>query len=136
MTDARRRADDRCRGGGRPGDVGEVEGAVVAALSAGSAILQRDSHDRAMPDTTPETITIFVKRYAAGKAFGCASGDPTFAEQASEALAHSLVMDIRIDRARFVALMRERGAPDLVIGRYLASAEITDEAWLQDVLPT
>jgi hypothetical protein len=89
-----------------------------------------------MPDTKPEVITIIVKRYAAGKAFCFASGDSAFASQAKDALARSLVMDIRIDRARFVAMMRERGVPDVAIGRYLESSSITDEAWLQDVFPT
>ena len=89
-----------------------------------------------MPDTTPDLIAIFVKRYAAGKAFCFARGNAEFAEQATAALARSLVMDIRVDRARFVALLREQGVPDLEISRYLSTTSITDEAWLQDALPS
>lgn len=89
-----------------------------------------------MPDTRSDQTTIFVKRYAAGKAFAFAHGDPGYAEQARRALARALVMEVKIDRARFVEVMREQGVPDLAIGRWLASTSVTDEAWLQDGYPS
>ena len=88
-----------------------------------------------MFEHTPQTITVIIKRYAAGKAFACATGDRAFSATAGDALARSLVMDIRVDRERFVAFMRERGVPEQVIEDYVESMRITDEAWLQDVLP-
>jgi hypothetical protein len=88
-----------------------------------------------MPDTVPSVITIFVKRYAAGKAFAFADGDAEYAAQARRALARSLITEVKLDHARFITMMRDEGVPALEIGRYLSSVSITDEAWLQEEFP-
>jgi hypothetical protein len=88
-----------------------------------------------MSDIPPDVITVRVKRYAAGKAFGFARGDPAFEAQALKALQRSLVIEASVDRTRFVTMMREQGVPEAVIDGYLERISVEDEAWLQDVYP-
>jgi len=89
-----------------------------------------------MPDIQSDTVTIVIKRYAAGKAFTFATGDRAFAVQATHALGRALVMDIRVDRELFVDLMRKQGVPEPAIDLYVETTTITDEAWLQNVFPS
>jgi ferredoxin-NADP reductase len=80
-------------------------------------------------------MRIRVKRYATGKAHAYAIGDPAFAAQAEKALQRSLVIEARVDRERFTAMMAEQGVPADVTAGYLERLRVEDEAWLQDVMP-
>lgn len=78
---------------------------------------------------------IRVKRYAAGKARASTQGDPEFAAHAQAALQRSLVIEAKVDRERFAALLREKGVPETAIAGYLDQLTVDDDAWLQDVMP-
>ena len=80
-------------------------------------------------------MRIRIRRYATGKAHAYAFGDPAFAAQAEKALQRSLVIEARVDRERFFAMMAEQDVPPEVIAGYLERLSVEDEAWLQDVMP-
>lgn len=84
---------------------------------------------------SPQTVVISVKRYAAGKVFGHTEGNPDFVDAVRVALAKALVLEPRLDLARFESVLREQGVPEAAIRGYVAEACVNDECWLQERMP-
>ena len=93
-----------------------------------------DNGDLMRLGSAPTTV-ISVKRYAAGKVFGHTEGDPTWVDAARVALGKALVLEPRLDLARFVAALREQGVPEQAILGYVAETSVNDECWLQERFP-
>lgn len=89
-----------------------------------------------MSDETSDAAAIRLRRYATGKVFAFTHGDPQHLDAATRALARSVVIEAKVDRERFLAMMRSEGVPDEVALVFLARVRLDDEAYLQDVYPS
>ena len=74
-----------------------------------------------------------MRRYAAGKCFAFAAGDPRYAREAEAALRRAIALHPAFSPQQFLEEMRKSGVPDNVTAAYIQTASTTDETFFRDV---
>lgn len=89
-----------------------------------------------MSDESADVAAIRLRRYAAGKVFAFTQGDARHVAAATRALQRSVVLEAKVDAARFVAMMQAEGVPEHAALAFLERIRLDDEAYLRDVPPS
>src|SRR5688572_29896613 len=75
---------------------------------------------------------IVMRRYAAGKCFVFAAGDPKYAKEAEAALRRAVFLELSFSPQQFLEEMRKSGVPDDITAAYIKSTKSTDETYFRD----
>lgn len=88
-----------------------------------------------MSDESAELAAIRLRRYASGKVYAFTQGDARHVAAATRALQRSVVLEAKVDAARFIAMMQADGVPEDAAFAFLSRITLDDEAFLRDVPP-
>lgn len=75
---------------------------------------------------------IVMRRYAAGKCFVFAEGDPQFAKEAEAALRRAVSLELSFSPQHFLEEMRKSGVPDEITAAYIRTTKSTNETYFRD----